>query len=384
MEYGGNHDERGGAMIIEFKCPQCGAIMVFDPDSGMLHCESCDYKERIEDATGEPVDEEKVEAVRPYAKDEIPSEREFVHEVSEEDRVDSGTYENEKQYICKSCGAAIIVDEHTSATSCPYCGSTIALGDRLNGEKRPDKVIPFKISKEKAQAAYKKWARNGRFCPPDFLTERRLKDIQGIYVPFFLYDINVKGEADCLCTKVKSYRSGDYIYTRTSHYHVYRRADLEYLKIPTDASVNMDDQTMDMLEPFDYGELTNFDPAYLAGFTAEKYSVEKDQLEKRAYGRSKKYALDYIGKSIEGYSSVTYNKQDVDFSTMKDYYAMLPVWIMGYTYKGEHRVYTMNGQTGKIIGKPPISKGKVALWFFGLFGVALFLFGLILFVLTCL
>ena len=63
---------------------------------------------------------------------------------------------------------------------------------------------------------------------------------------------------------------------------------------------------MDMLEPFDYGELTNFDPAYLAGFTAEKYSVEKDQLEKRAYGRSKKYALDYIGKSIEGYSSVTY------------------------------------------------------------------------------
>lgn len=368
-------------MILEFKCPQCGAIMVFDPDSGKLHCESCGRKERIEDVqpNEKPAEEQEIE---PFDAREIPSEQSFDHKVSAEDSEDAGHFENEKQYICKSCGAAIIVDEYTSATECPYCGSTIALGDRLAGEKRPDKVIPFKLSREKAQAAFKKWARNGRFCPNDFLTERRLKDIQGIYVPFFLYDVNAEGEADCIATSVKKYRSGDYIYTRTSYYHVYRRADMEYLKLPADASIKMDDTTMDMLEPFDYRELKNFKPAYLAGFTAEKYSVDRERLQPRIYGRAKQYTLDFIKKSIKGYATVTYNKQDVSFATMKDYYAMFPVWIMGYTYQGEHRLYTMNGQTGKIIGKPPISKAKVALWFFGIFGVTLLIWGAILLWLT--
>jgi len=37
-----------------------------------------------------------------------------------------------------------------------------------------------------------------------------------------------------------------------------------------------------------------------------------------------------------------------------------------YDYNQAEHVFAMNGQTGKIVGKPPISYGKVAAWFAGI------------------
>ena len=58
-----------------------------------------------------------------------------------------------KAYSCPSCGAELICDASTAATSCPYCGNpTVVLG-QFSGALKPDYVIPFKLSKEDAVAA---------------------------------------------------------------------------------------------------------------------------------------------------------------------------------------------------------------------------------------
>lgn len=48
-------------------------------------------------------------------------------------------------------------------------------------------------------------------------------------------------------------------------------------------------------------------------------------------------------------------------------YTMFPAWIVNYTYKGKSYFVTMNGQTGKIVGKRPISIVRALVWFAGVY-----------------
>ncbi|MNJ81033.1 hypothetical protein D3C77_796510 [compost metagenome] len=45
--------------------------------------------------------------------------------------------------------------------------------------------------------------------------------------------------------------------------------------------------------------------------------------------------------------------------------------MVNYDYNQKQYTFAMNGQTGKVVGKPPISKAKVAGWFTGVAAVSL-------------
>ena len=135
-------------MVIQYKCPDCGSDMLFDSKSGMLQCDSCGRKDRIED----------MQNSSQHSTDEpILDYETFV------DETNYSTFGNEEanQYQCDNCGAILITDKDTTATTCSFCGSAMVLSDRLSGDLAPAKVIPFKISKEEAQAAFKKWCKGG-------------------------------------------------------------------------------------------------------------------------------------------------------------------------------------------------------------------------------
>ena len=324
-------------MIIHYECPDCGADMFFDSDSGRLSCESCGRKDNI---------------------DHFP--KEFISNVFTEGEA--------VEYHCKNCGAVIVTDADTTATTCSFCGAGVVLGDRLSGNMAPSKVIPFTISKEKAMQAFKTWCKNGLLTPKGFMTADRVKSITGIYVPFWLYDLNSKAYVDALATKVRSYTQGDYIYTETKYYDVHRSVDLNYIKVPADASEKMNDQLMDKLEPYDYSQLKDFNTPYLAGYIAEKYNYDDKQLFSRIKSRIENYVDSYIRSTITGYSSTTYKHKHIDVKQKHAYYALFPVWMVCYDYNRSEHIFAMNGQTGKIVGKPPISSGKVAAWFTGIAG----------------
>ena len=68
---------------------------------------------------------------------------------------DSAQAENKTEeeaviYNCPSCGAQVVTTASTAATTCFYCQNPVVLGGRLSGEFKPDRVIPFKLSKQKA------------------------------------------------------------------------------------------------------------------------------------------------------------------------------------------------------------------------------------------
>lgn len=323
-------------MVIQYKCPGCGADMVFNSKTGTLYCESCGHSEEIEGYEAEDF-------------------REF------EEHFHTSTFgDNEiNQYQCNNCGAILITDKDTTATTCSFCGSPVILGDRLSGALAPSKVIPFSISKSEAEAAFKKWCHHGFLMPKGFKQADRIKSLTGMYVPFWLYDLQGQCEAFAHCTRVHTYDEGDSIVTKTSHFNVYRKADLRYNNVPADASEKMPDNLMDKLEPFNYNDIKEFNTPYLAGFISEKYNYTDKEMFPRIQQRVMNYMDNYILNSIKGYSAKSIVNRDYNTRQIKAEYVLFPVWVVYYDYGSSEYIFAMNGQTGKITGKPPISTGKI-------------------------
>lgn len=343
-------------MVVQYKCPNCGADMAFDSTTGMLHCDSCGRNENIEDMP------------KYDSNTDSSSYRNYKEKDKTEDSYKSNTFGDDEihEYHCQNCGAVLITDKDTTATTCSFCGAGVVLTDRLMGNLAPAKVIPFSISKEQAQDAFKKWCKKGLLTPKGFMTADRIKSITGIYVPFWLFDLNGQGEVDATCTKVRTYPMGDYICTDTSYYRVYRQVDLNYLKVPADASSKMNDELMDKLEPYNYCNLKDFNMPYLAGYIAEKYNYNDRELLPRVQERIDEYIDAYIHSTIKGYATTSIDNRNINILERHADYVLLPVWMVCYDYKQSEHIFAMNGQTGKIVGKPPLSTGKIAGWFAGI------------------
>ncbi|MCU9601537.1 TFIIB-type zinc ribbon-containing protein [Pallidibacillus thermolactis] len=333
-------------MVIHYKCPNCGNDMAYDSESGTLLCEACGTKETIET-------------------------------LPEENITTTFSEEEAREYNCENCGAVLLTDADTVATKCSFCGAGVVLSDRVSGTLAPSLVIPFTISKDEAVQAFKKWCRNGLLTPKGFMSADRVKSITGMYVPFWLYDINSRVKVSGTATKVRTYSHGDYIYTKTKYYDIFRDINLDYLKVPVDASAKMNDELMDKLEPFPYDQLKEFKTPYLAGFIAEKYNYTDQELLPRVNEKIDSFIEDYIRSTVREYQTVNYRYKDIDTKKLKSYYVLLPVWMVVYDYEKSEYTFAMNGNTGKVVGKPPISWGKVASWFGGVSVASLFVFRII-------
>lgn len=373
--------------VIHYKCPNCGSDMAFDSQTGMLRCGSCGRTDNIEQMAGKSKSSGGDYTYQMDEEDRQAAESGFNQEYADTSDTDEpsnhSTFgENEAtEYHCKNCGAVLITDAQTTATTCSFCGAGVILGDRLSGSLAPAKVIPFSINKNQAQEAFRKWCRKGLLTPSDFMTADRIKNISGIYVPFWLYDLNGRGELDATCTKVRTYTMGEWIYTETKYYHVYRKVDLNYSRIPCDASKKMEDGMMDKLEPYGYNNLKEFNMPYLVGYIAEKYDFNDDEMLPRIKQRASSYVDNYINSTIGGYTTVNVHQKYINILKRKAEYTLMPVWMVYYDYKKADHIFAMNGQTGKVVGRPPLSGAKIAAWFAGISGASFLLMRILTFLL---
>lgn len=336
---------------------------MFDSLSGMLTCASCGHSIDIQEYAKAEGGEYEAEAAKDNVEEVTGEYRDIEEETSDNIFDDSVV-----KYQCENCGAELVVTEDTTATKCSFCDSPMILADRMKGKRAPTKVIPFRISREKAMEGFRKWSKKGKITPGDFASEQRVQDVVGIYVPFWLFDVTGQGEVNANCTRVSHYSSGNYNVTATKHYKVWRKFDLDYERIPADASERMDDTKMDQLEPFRYEDLEDFSAMYLLGFVAEGYNYTDDDLMERVSARVRKYIDEYVRSTMGTYTTVNITERDYRVLKKKSDYALLPVWMINYSYQNGEHVFLMNGETGKIVGKLPVSKAKVAAWLLGVGG----------------
>lgn len=161
------------------------------------------------------------------------------------------------------------------------------------------------MSKEEATSALTSYYKGKKFLPKEFVQSNRIAHMQGVYVPFWLYDGNAEGSATYECKNIRVYTSGDEEVTETDVYEAYREGSLDFERIPADSSAKMPDAHMDAIEPFDFNELVPFSVAYLPGYLAERYDQEADTCQPRAMRRMKGSLEDELQATVTGYDDVT-------------------------------------------------------------------------------
>ena len=355
--------------VTNYQCPACTGPLHFVGASGKLECEYCGASYEVAEIEALYAEKEEKAAAAQQAAEEAnagqnpPSEDGDAWDTSgfSEDWGTEG--DGMRAYSCPSCGAELICDENTAATSCPYCGNPTVVPGQFSGQLKPDFIIPFKLSKEDAVKALKDHYKGKIFLPKSFTQENHVQEIQGVYVPFWMFDGEAEGDARYEATRSHTYRSGDYEITETEHYDIYRAGFISFEKIPADASSKMPDDHMDSIEPYDYQELKPFSTAYLPGFLADKFDVTVEQCRQRADQRCAGTLSATLRDTVTGYHTCTLIHESVSLKRGKVHYALMPVWMLNTKWKGKDFLFAMNGQTGKLVGDLPVSWGR----FWGLF-----------------
>lgn len=272
-----------------------------------------------------------------------------------------------RSFICSSCGAQITVDATTAVTECPYCGNQAVTPGTFADSAKPDAIVPFKLDQASAKDAIASYYKGKKFLPKAFASQSRIEHVQGVYVPFWLYDGHAEGSATFHCENVRSYQSGDEQVTETDVYEAYRAGSLSFSGIPADASAKMPDAHMDAIEPFDFSEMRDFSMAYLPGYLAERYDQAPQACAHRAERRMKGSLESELRASVVGYDSVSGGSLDATTQIGGVKQALLPVWMLHTRWNGGDYLFAMNGQTGRLVGDLPVSPLKVVAWFLGIF-----------------
>ena len=354
------------SMITNYKCPACTGPLHFVGSSGMLECEYC----------GSKFDVAQIEAQQ--AKDEAKAEQAFQQQEAKAEQAAAQAQQQAgdgwdfsdlggqwgadaagmRVYNCPSCGAELICDQTTAATSCPYCGNPTIVPGQFGGTMKPDYILPFRLDKNAAVAALNNHYKGKRFLPKAFANANHIQQIQGVYVPFWMFDATADAHAQFAATRSHSRREGSYEVTTTEHFDIYRSGSLTFEKVPVDASTKMPDDHMDSIEPYDYSDLKPFSTAYLPGFLADKYDVSAAESARRADERCERSAVSALAGTVMGYESCTPVGHEVRLNRGKVHYALLPVWLLNTKWNGKDFLFAMNGQTGKLVGDLPVDKGR--------------------------
>lgn len=330
------------------KCPQCGATMDFSPETGGLFCPYCEHSEEVAGNGENGAD--------------TAEELDFLH-AEERGNCDWGA--KKKTVICKSCGAQSVYDALQISDECPYCGSNQVMEAKDVNTLAPNGVCPFQITEKKASANFKTWLKNKLFCPSAAKKSAKPEGFKGIYLPYWTFDSATHSSYTAKYGKDRTVTDKDGNFRTVTDW--YRTAG-DYSEAFDDelvcATSTHDVDMLKRIEPYRTADNKSYRPEYVAGFVSERYSIGLDA----GWQKAKASLNDKIKDGIEEQIKRRYNADRVSnlsFSTVYSKvtykYLLLPLWLSSFQYKQKVYQFLVNGQTGKVGGKTPVSALRVAI-----------------------
>lgn len=332
--------------VISYKCPNCSGPLTFDAEKQLFDCDFCRSEftqsemERLQKNVRAAAEEAQAEPQK-----QPQTDAEFAAQVN--------------AYHCPSCGAEIMTTDTTAASTCYYCHNPVVLSGRLSNEFKPDKIIPFCISKEQALAGFRDFCGKKKFLPRDFYSPKQVENIRGIYYPYYLVEGNLNASMQANCENVSVWTVGETEYTEVKKYSVVRDGEAFVDGISVSALQKSDHDMLKYVCPFEEDQLKDFEMTYLSGFEAEKRDLGTRELQSQVAEIMNRAAEGMLRNTISGYDSVRVENLNCRMLSDKWDYALFPVWVMTYHYKGDTYVYAMNGQTGKLYGRLPVAVNKM-------------------------
>lgn len=339
------------ASTVKEPCTNCGGEMRFDAKDQALRCANCGTVKAIATAQDRIVETS-------LTLDN------FIHDAAT--GLDTPTH----IYACNNCGAQTSVALDQVEAKCSFCGSA-SVNEQAFDQRtiRPFGLIPFKIVQKDAQARFKDWIGQGWFHPSKLKKLAELKELNGIYVPFWTFDADTYSR-----------------WTAESGYHYYVTVDYtdsngnrqtrqeqrtRWAYSSGDYSYQFDDVTVvaskglqqglvEWVYPYSLHTAVNYDPKFLLGWKSEVYAVDVKQGFGIASDIMDNHLRNNISRQVPG---DTHRNLDIDTekSNLTFKHLLLPLWVAAYQYNGKTYQVLVNGETGKITGNKPLDWLKITL-----------------------
>ncbi len=339
--------------VTTYKCPNCGGETEFDPSSQKMHCLYCDSFFEIENDT---------HAV----------ERDLKELLSE-----GNVWSEAEVYQCKSCGAKEILDNQEVAMECPFCGtSNIVKTNELPGLK-PQGITPFKIDRETTSQIATKWAKKKFYAPRSFKKSVKAENIHGIYNPVFTFDAvtnsSYNGKLGKNYTRYHYVQGKRVAHTETRYFTIRGEQNVNFDDFLIQASSNIPMNMIREIEPFPTNKALGYKTEYLRGYSANTYNKSGAECWDDCKIQMRNNIETQILKKYD-YDIKVFLNVDTTFSKEQYKYILVPVYVGHYKYKNKLYNFFVNGYSGRIGGKTPVSIWKVM---FTILGILLIVGGII-------
>lgn len=339
-------DDREQKTIIN-KCKSCGSSLNYDIESGNLKCEHCGSMEDFDD-------DKNIE--RRKMTDEILK----THEEWKDGSV----------FRCENCGAKGILDKKSIAKSCCYCGSShiIAIED-LSGIK-PDSVIPFQITLDNARQRFIKWIKGKLFAPRKIKEiDNRNENFNALYSSSWSFSANTQstynGTLGRFVTTTRTVNGKTQSHTTTQYFRVSGTIAQEYKDFFVQSCDRIPEKIFNKIKPFNISLLKVYRQEYLSGIIAEHYT-RNIEICFNDFSAFIKRDIRYKIIRKHNADTVQYLHINTNYNDKKFNYVLLPVYIANYTYNNKIYNFYINGASGTVVGKYPVSKLKVFLTILGI------------------
>ncbi|WP_010300277.1 hypothetical protein [Kurthia senegalensis] len=343
-------EETQNQVKVDFdtECPMCSASIQFDPSSGKLICPYCGYETEI---------------AEPDVEDQRTAQEMDFSAAEKRESYNWGV--DKKTVICEECGAELIYDALQVADTCPYCGSNQVMEAATVDTLAPNGVCTFQITEKQAGENFQRWIKGKLFTPSAAKKSAKPESFQGVYIPYWTFDSHTVSHYQAMygIDRVVKDREGN-TRVETNWFPtsgIFQRFVDDELVL---ASTRYDRSLLQKVEPFQTTDNKAYKPDYLSGFLAERYSIGLDEGWTIAQNQIHQMLSSEISSQIRRRHGATH-VMNLHFSTTHDQitykYLMLPMWLSSFRYKDNVFQFMVNGQTGKVGGKAPISPLRVTI-----------------------
>jgi len=276
---------------------------------------------------------------------------------------------------------------HSSSFSSPY--NVIIPFQQL------DCVIPFNVKKEVCIDLFSVWIRDLWFAPSDLLRKAIVLDFQALYIPYWLFEVEVISQYNCMvgysdnlisalpASRIRSNSGGSTfgllgLTTRlssksesgTSNMHFSPSSGTtsnKFSSVVVCASSSPEASLISDFEPWRLEQIQSFTLKHVEGADVQAFDLDSD----KAWQSLAKSKLEELNKelcekkvksSLLKSASETVSNMTIDSSYIihKSRRLFVPIYATTYEYQGSTYRFLVNGSTAKVIGQRPYSTSKLA------------------------
>lgn len=313
-------------------------------------------------------------------------EHDLVQALATADDSPRGLLAEKRAVKCESCHAISQFDPGRAAQRCDFCGSpAIVPFDDLKDAITPESLLPAAIPEPKVRDQLRLWYRSRWFAPNKLKRSALTDTLHGVYLPYWTFDAHV--DASWTAESGYHYYVTEHVRGADGKTHARQVRKTRWKSSAGSLSHFFDDDLVPgtvgvhaallrKVEPFPtLQDLKPYDPAYVRGWTVERYQVDLRQAATLSQAQMDEVIRQLCARDVPG---DTHRNLEVDSTyrgrTFK--HILVPVWLVSYTYGPRSFQVVVNGYTGKMAGEHPLSWVKITLAVIAVLAVVLLILAL--------